>query len=144
MSKAERTGCWAADFPPVLARKEAYYQQIALNDWTRNVLGAVQSGISQEEAEEMMGPRPPPPAVFVDTAWKATGTKAQDISRTGLGRLSIPAEDERILAAMRTWEGPVNRKGKPKPSALSAVVGFPVTRERRNRLWAQVQLEKTA
>ena len=146
VSKAERTGCWAADFPPVLARKEAYYQQIALNDWTRNVLGAVQSGISQEEAEEMMGPRPPPPAVFVDTAWKATGTKAKEakVNTDTVDGSVWRIRDNRILNAMGSWSGPVTRKGKPKTGALSAVVGFAVTRERRNRLWAQVQQEKTA
>ena len=37
----------------------------------------MQAGLSQVEAEEMMGPRPPEPSVFVDTAWKATGTKAR-------------------------------------------------------------------
>ena len=93
--KAERTGCWSTDFPKVLEYKEAYYAQIALNDWTRNVEGAVEAGVSWEDAVEMMGPRPPEPSqsrnrvfgfgrmgprppepsVFVDTAWKATGTK---------------------------------------------------------------------
>ena len=37
--KAERTGCWNVDFPLVLARKEAYYAQIAMNDWTRKCRG---------------------------------------------------------------------------------------------------------
>ena len=39
--KSERTGCWASDFPKILAYKTAYYQQIAVNDWTRNVEGAL-------------------------------------------------------------------------------------------------------
>ena len=37
--KAERTGCWGADFPTVLAYKEAYYAQIAMNDWTTECRG---------------------------------------------------------------------------------------------------------
>ena len=57
--KAERTGCWGATFPKVLAYKTAYYRQIAMNDWTRNVEGAIAAGLSREDAEEMMGPRPP-------------------------------------------------------------------------------------
>ena len=73
--KAERTGCWPAAFPKVLAYKTAYYRQIAMNDWTRNVEGAVAAGLSREDAEETMGPRPPEPEFFVDTAWKAGGTK---------------------------------------------------------------------
>ena len=121
--KADRTGCWPADFPKVLAYKTAYYQQIAMNDWTRNVEGAMQAGLSREESEEMMGPRPPEPAMFVDTAWKATGTK--------------PSESKRdiILAAMRSWTGATNRKGKPKVRELSAIVGFEVTRKVRNELY---------
>ena len=82
--RAERTGCWTADFPAILVYKEAYYQQIAMNDWMRNVEGAVDAGLSREDAEEMMGPRPPAPVdgsgteVFVDTAWKASGTKPRE------------------------------------------------------------------
>ena len=304
--KAERTGCWAADFPPVLAYKEAYYLQIGVNDWTRNVKGALEAGLSQDEAEEMMGPSPPAPAFFVDTAWKATGTKPKQkdpiaegaaresdtrilcmkaiadllsgsiplrhlhlvealpewatentgalaralsdmvaageivvthhdgfnwyalaasserssetrdenplpfhdyvIKETGtpenrnvwvgetrlclivwdefewkvtsaaladmfhvgfselnevkdalkpiLDQLPGPAaaistevverQDAIALIAMRVWTGPVNKKGRPKPSALSAMVGFGVTRERRNRLWAIVEGERDA
>ena len=86
--KSERTGCWAADFPRVLAYKTAYYQQIAVNDWTRNVEGAVAAGIEQQVAEEMMGPRPPAPEVFVDTAWKAGGTKPKDVIAEGVAHES--------------------------------------------------------
>ena len=128
--KAERTGCWSKDFPAVLAYKMAYYQQIALNDWTRNVEGAVEAGVPRDEAEEMMGPRPPEPAVFVDTAWKAGGTKPKEAPVSD-------GQDNRVIDAMRSWTGPRNKKGRPKAGALSEVVGFGVTRERRNELWAQ-------
>ena len=141
VSKAERTGCWSSDFPKVLAYKTAYYQQIALNDWTRNVEGAVSAGLSQRDAEEMMGPRPPTPEVFVDTAWKASGTKARQETAQVEEQEATEEQDETILAVMREWEGPVNKKGKPKPTALAAVVGFGVTRKRRNRLWAIIEEE---
>ena len=73
--KAERTGCWDSAIPKVLEYKNAYYQQIALNDWTRNIDGVVDAGYSLVEAVDMMGPSPPMPAFFVDTARKATGVK---------------------------------------------------------------------
>ena len=132
--KAERTGCWPADFPKVLAYKVAYYQQIAMNDWTRNVEGAVAAGLSQEDAEDMMGPRPPAPEVFVDTAWKAGGTRPKD----------TPAVDQIILDAMRAWTGPTNKKGRPNPRALSNGLGIVVTREKRNEIWKRLQLELEA
>ena len=116
--KAERTGCWAADFPKVLAYKTAYYQQIAMNDWTRNVDGAVDAGVSREDAEEMMGPRPPTPAVFVDTAWKASGTKPRAEAPQPGDERSL---DDKILEAFddETYTGSrrPNRKkrgGMPK------------------------------
>ena len=134
--KAERTGCWAGAFPKVLAYKTAYYQQIALNDWTRNVEGAVAAGLTQEDAEDMMGPRPPEPEFFVDTAWKATGTKAKERVPQSTEMVErAESQDRRLLAAMRDWTGPVNKKGKPKLSPLELKVGFYVTRQRRNRLW---------
>ena len=135
--KAERTGCWSVNFTVVLAYKEAYYKQIAVNDWIRNVEGAMDTGLDREEAEEMMGLRPTAPNFFVDTAWKATGTKARNSSPQ-----ETETQDGQILVAMRNWSGRVNKKGKPKPSALSAVVGFIVTRERRNRLWAIIEAER--
>ena len=129
--KAERTGCWGTDFPKVKAYKEAYYLQIALNDWNRNVEGGVRAGLSQEESEEMMGARPLVPAFWVDTAWKAGGTKPKEAPVSD-------GQDNRVIDAMRSWTGPRNKKGKPKVGALSAAVGFGVTRERRNELWAQL------
>ena len=118
--KAERTGCWNTDFLAVLEYKTAYYQQIALNDWTRNVEGAVRAGISQMEAEEMMGPRPAAATVPVDTAWKATGTKVTNLS-----------DDRRAaaMAAMSAWTGATNKKGRPKVRELSAILGFRVYSE---------------
>ena len=95
-------------------------------------------GVSQEEAEEMMGPRPPDPEFFVDTAWKAGGTKPKDTPSGPADTLGI---DQVILDAMRAWTGPTNKKGKPKPSALSADLGIVVTREKRNELWKLLQSE---
>ena len=57
---------------------------------------------------------------------------------------TVDGSDNRILNAMGSWTGPVNRKGKPKTRALSEVVGFGVTRERRNALWAKLHQESTA
>ena len=118
MPKAERTGCWPPDFPKVLAYKTAYYQQIAMNDWMRNVEGAVAAGLSQEDAEEMMGPRPPAPAEFVDTAWKASGTKPKDEAPQPRDGRSL---DDKILEAFddETYTGPRRpdhklRGGMPK------------------------------
>ena len=76
--KSERTGCWSDDFPRILAYKEAYYQQIAVNDWDASVRGMIQQGVSREKAVKLMPARPRDPAFFVDTAWKASGTKARD------------------------------------------------------------------
>ena len=108
--KAERTGCWGADFPKVLARKTAYYQQIALNDWTRNVEGAEGAGLSREEAEEMMGPSPPRPAFFVDTAAKAGGTKPPDQPMAPPGdktnRLRGAGGSDSIASSTRCGPGP--------------------------------------
>ena len=93
--KAERTGCWPADFPKVLAYKSAYYMQIAVNDWERNVEGGVQAGLSQEESEDMMGPSPPAPEFFVDTARKAGGTKPR---RT---QAQVSSEEDAIASGAR-------------------------------------------
>ena len=88
----------------------------------------MRAGLPREEAEELMGPRPPAPAFWVDTAWKAQGTKPK-------ASPASDGQDNRIRDAMRSWTGPRNRKGRPKVGALSEALGFVVTRERRNVLW---------
>ena len=93
--KAERTGCWTTDFPKVMAYKTAYYRQIAMNDWMRNVEGAVDAGLSRTEAEEVMGPRPPAAEFFVDTAWKSGGTKARDEHSAGGASRNSRCDDPR-------------------------------------------------
>ena len=52
---------------------------------------------------------------------------------------AVRSQDDRILDAMRTWTGAVNKKGRPKPQELSAALGFEVTRERRNALWLKLE-----
>ena len=64
---------------------------------------------SQEEAEDMMGPRPPAPEFFVDTAWKAGGTKPKDSAPN-----YSSAERNHRPGLEPTYDGPINRKGLPK------------------------------
>ena len=62
--------------------------------------------------------------------WRKTGKQAEANVRE-----QARSQDDRILDAMRTWTGAVNKKGRPLPKELSAALGFAVTRQRRNALW---------
>ena len=81
-----------------------------------------------------MGPRPPEPEFFVDTAWKAGGTKAKKPApaHTGVNR------DTMILQALLSYTGPVNKKGRPKLRPLREHANLPdLTRAERNRMYEQ-------
>ena len=43
--------------------------------------------------------------------------------------------DERILAAMRTYDGPLTRKGFPKGRPLQTHAGFYISGADKRRLW---------
>ena len=64
-----------------------------------------------------------------------TDSQMENMLTAAAGR----SQDRRILDAMRTWTGPVNKKGRPKPQELSDALGFGVTRQRRNALWLRLE-----
>ena len=132
--KAERTGCWSIDFPAVLARKTAYYQQIALNDWTRNVEGAVEAGVPAGRGRGNDGATPAHARVLRGHRSESRRHEA-DALRSG----EDAGRDNRILDVMRSWTGPRNRKGKPKVSALSEGSRVLVTREAAKRALGHVR-----
>ena len=125
--KTKRTGVYADVFERVLAYKVAHYAKKRHEEWSVNMADA----LAAREAEG---------AITKNMNW--------DVYIDGLGPEPLMGDrailvavqdtkDERILAALRSYTGPLNRKGLPKRRPLEAHAGFYMERRDVKRLWPQ-------
>ena len=122
--KSQRTGIYDTDFPAVKQYKEDWYAQAALNDWTRNVQGGIDAGLSREESEKMMGERPPEPSQPI------TFEKNYEQAKPA------PKEDLSLDEQFENYDGPLNRKGRPKFKAFREFTElWSVTRKQLRDAW---------
>ena len=142
--KAERTGCHVDDLPDIVAFKDAYYAELRLEEWDKAVEGATAARDVDGDGGNMnwtvylesLGERP-------EVDWAplnaATGrVYAIDKAEQQADR----ARDVAIIAGMRNYDGPLNRKGRPRMRPLRQHLeeydlGY-ITRAERNELWAKV------
>ena len=102
----------------------------------------VNAGYPQKEAEEMMkDPRPADPEFFVDTARKATGTKAR--KTVDAKQLTPDDIDDAISAALLGWQGKRKKKGKyegaPRWSAFVDSLPFHASIDRCKAVWLEME-----
>ena len=143
--KAQRTGCYADDLPVIVAFKDAWYQVLRQQEWDAAVPPAIAARTDEGAQTENMdwdvyieswGERP---EVDRDTLF-AGNLRSKAIEQAE--RDADRQRDETIIAGMRDYDGPLNRKGRPRMRPLRQhleplSVGW-VTRGERNELWAKV------
>ena len=144
--KAERTGCHVDDLPEIVAYKAAVDLARQQAEWD----AAVPSAIAAREQE---GPitKNMNWDVYIES-WGERPEVDKDVLRAASGRQEAieqaeqqadRARDVAIIAGMQSYEGPLNRRGKPRMRPLRQHLeeydlGY-ITRAERNELWAKVQ-----
>ena len=143
--KAERIGCHADELPEIVAHEAAVDLARQQREWdaavpsaiaAREQEGAITRNMNWDVYIESWGKRP-------EANDEAVAAAAE--RRTAIEQAERDADrqrDETIIAAMREYDGPVNRKGRPRMRPLrwhleDYDVGY-VSRAERNELWAKV------
>ena len=145
--KSQRTGCYVYDLPSIVAYKDAWYLSLKQFEWDTAITGARQAQEQDGDGGNMnwtvyiksLGDRPKVDADALDAATER---------RTAIEQAEDYADrqrDETIIAAMREYDGPLNRKGRPRMRPLRQHledydVGY-VSRGERNELWAKRKTE---
>ena len=142
--KAERTGCHVDDLPAIVAYKDAYYVNLKQREWD----AAIDSAIAAQDVDgdgglqnwtvyiESLGERPDVDETHLDAAHgrrEAIEQAEQQADR---------ARDVAIIAGMQSYDGPLNRRGRPRMRPLRQHLeeydlGY-ITRAERNELWAKI------
>ena len=143
--KAQRTGCYADDLPEIVACKDAYYAELRQREWDTAMLSATDAREKDGDGGNMnwttymesLGVRPE-----VDLAPMMAATGRQYAIEKA-ERDADRQRDESIIAAMRDYDGPLNRRGKPRMRPLrqhlEAYDVGRITRPERNELWAKAR-----
>ena len=143
--KAERIGCHADELPEIVAHEAAVDLARQQREWdaavpsaiaAREQEGAITRNMNWDVYIESWGERP-------EANDEAVAAAAE--RRTAIEQAERDADhqrDETIIAAMREYDGPVNRRGFPRMRPLrwhleDYDVGY-VSRAERNEMWAKV------
>ena len=140
--KAERTGCHVDDLPDIVAFKDAYYADLRQSEWDAAAIAGEQAGVGGDSNMdwptyfESLGERP---EVDRDALRAASGR--QEVIEQ-LEQQADRARDVAIIAGMQSYDGPLNRRGKPRMRPLRQHLeeydlGY-ITRAERNELWAKI------
>ena len=143
--KAERTGCHVDDLPAIVAFKDAYYLSLKQAEWDSNIVLAREAQAEYGDGGlqdwtvyiESLGDRP-----MVDNA-AVNAAADRRLAAEQAEYMADLKRDDTIIAAMREYDGPLNRRGLPRMRPLRQYledydVGR-ITRAERNELWAKVQ-----
>ena len=142
--KAERCGCHVDDLPAIVAFKDAYYADLRRDEWSQAMSFAHNARAQYGDDGDMnwtanieaLGEQPS----VDDYALADAGRRNEAIDKAE--QQADRERDETIIAGMREYDGPLNRKGRPRMRPLrwhleDYDVGY-VSRAERNELWAQV------
>ena len=145
--KSQRTGCYADDLPAIVAHKDTCYAALRQGEWQTAVDSAIAARDVDGDGGNMnwteyiagQGARPE----VDDDALAAASGRREAIEQAE--RDADRQRDESIIAAMRDYDGPLNRRGKPRMRSLrqhlEAYDVGRITRPERNDLWAKAQGE---
>ena len=142
--KAERTGCHVDDLPAIVAYKDAYYAELRQGEWDAAIRSATEAREQDGDGGNMnwtvyiesLGVRP-----IVDLAPLNVATvRLYEIEKAE--QQADRARDVAIIAGMQSYDGPLNRRGKPRMRPLRQHLeeydlGY-ITRAERNELWGKV------
>ena len=145
--KSQRTGCYVYDLPSIVAYKDAWYAALRRDEWAQARSSALDARAKEGDDGNMdwtvyiesLGEQP----AVDDYALAVAGRRNEAIDKAE--QQADRQRDETIIAAMREYDGPLNRKGRPRMRPLRLHleeydVGR-VTRGERNELWAKLDAE---
>ena len=143
--KAERTGCHVDDLPDIVAYKDSWYAEGRQYEWDKAHAGAVEAQAQYGDDGDMnwtvylesLGERPEADLTAVEAG------RARRETRDAAERQADRARDVVLLAAIRAYDGPLNRKGRAKMRPFRRHledydVGY-VSRAERNALYGDGQ-----
>ena len=148
--KNKRTGCY--DVAAVVAYKEAYYARLRHAEWkraydsaveTRDKYGAQTKNMDWDAYIEGLGPEPPlADEAIIAVVEERRRAKVSDTERAEAEQVEQSDEsDKRIVAALRAYDGPLNKRGLPPKRALNAHAGFPISGDDKRRLWPRANAD---
>ena len=145
--KAERCGCYADDLPAIVAFRDAWYAALRRDEWSQARSSALNARAKEGDDGNMnwtvyiesLGEQPS----VDDYALAVAGRRNEAIDKAE--QQADRQRDETMIAAMREYDGPLNRKGRPRMRPLRLHleeydVGR-ITRGERNELWAKLAAE---
>ena len=135
--KALRTGCYEHEIPVIVAYKDEIYAGYRYDQDQSSRRQILESGASPAQVESWLGPPPPAPnQSILDAAKMRRDALAQAKQQ------AVKADQDALVPAVKSYTGPMNRRGLPKLRALNAhlaTLGLgPITRTQRNQLWGPV------
>ena len=147
-----RSGCWATAFPHILEVKEAYYADLAAaskKSW--DDAQAQKDAYDKRKADELReliarqdAARAQRGAERVELYARIEATRDAEIQR-----LMDEDEDEQvipadrrvaIIAALRSYTGPLTKNGLPKRKDLNAHAGFKIQGWEKRECWPEVEV----
>ena len=143
--KAERTGCHVDDLPAIVAFKDAYYADLRRAEWDKAVEGALAAQDVDGDGGDMNW------TVYIESLGEPPSVDGYALNAASLRRGEIEAAEQQadrardvaIIAGMQSYDGPLNRRGKPRMRPLRQHLeeydlGY-ITRAERNELWAKTE-----
>ena len=148
--KSERTGVYADTFTRVKAHKEAVYAERKWREWKEAMASALSSepeyGAKTDLMDwnvyiESLGPEPPQPdwQVLEAVKVKAEAREAHSRDLAAARTQDTFERDTAILVALRSYDGPRNKRGLPRTKPLREHAGIPdISNDEKRRLWESV------
>ena len=145
--KAERIGCYADALPEIVAYQDALDAARRRDEWSQARSSALSARAKEGDDGNMnwtayiesLGEQPS----VDDYALAVAGRRNEAIDKAE--QQADRARDVAIIAGMQNYDGPVNRKGRPRMRPLrqhlEAYDVGRITRGERNELWAKLAAE---
>ena len=145
--KSQRTGCYVYDLPAIVAFKDAWYAALRRDEWSQARSSALSARAKEGDDGNMnwtvyiesLGEQPS----VDDYALAVAGRRNEAIDKAE--QQADRQRDVAIIAGMQNYDGPVNRKGRPRMRPLrqhlEAYDVGRITRGERNDLWAKLDAE---
>ena len=151
VTKSERTGCYPDVFARVLAYKEWYYADLAdrqKKSWDK--AQAAKDAYDKQKADDLAELIAQQEAARVQRSAEQAKRYAQIYAARDeeIRRLIAEAEEteeqvipadrrDSIIAALRSYTGPLTRNGLPKRQALNEHAGFPIEGWEKRECWPE-------
>ena len=129
--------CYEHEIPVIVAYKDEIYAGYRYDQDQSSRRQILESGASPAQVDSWLGPPPPAPNQSILDA-----ARMRRAALTQAKQQAVKADQDALVPAVKSYTGPMNRRGLPKLRALNAhlaTLGLgPITRTQRNQLWGPV------